>query len=483
MMVFVVGLFSVKQLLLALGGLFGGLGYLTTGSILEVDSLDDTDGNGLSHITNGETTQWGEFLEGFNAQRLGGDQVDDGGITRLDEFGVFFGGLTGTTINLLFDFGEFASNVSGVTIQDGSVTVADLTRVVQHNNLGGEISSTLGGASLGITSDITTTQFLDGDVLDVETNVVTGNGFGQSFVMHFNGLDFSGDVGRGEDNNGTGFQDTSFDTTDGYCADTTDFVNILQGQTQRLVCGTGGWQDSIQSFDEGLAFSVTFLTFDLPALEPVHVGGWFQHVITVPAGNWNEGNSSGIVTDLLDVGGDFLLDFFITSLAVWWFRGIHLVDTNDQLFDTQSEGQQGVFTSLTVLGDTSFEFTSTGSNNQYSAISLRGTSDHVLDEISVTRGINDGNIVFGGFEFPQSNIDGDTTLTFGLQFIQNPGVLEGTLTHFLGFLFEFFNGTLVDTTAFVDQMAGSGRFTRIDVANDDNVNMSLFLTHGCWIGL
>ena len=102
-------------------------------------------------------------------------------------------------------------------------------------------------------------------------------------------------------------------------------------------------------------------------------------------------------------------------LPVWWFSGIHLVDTNDQLLDTKGEGQEGVFTGLTVLGDTSFEFTDTSGNNEDSAIGLGGTGNHVLDEITVTWGVNDGDIVLVGFELPESNIDGDTTFTFSLK--------------------------------------------------------------------
>ena len=43
---------------------------------------------------------------------------------------------------------------------------------------------------------------------------------------------------------------------------------------------------------------------------------------------------------------------------------------------------------LTVLGDTSLEFTSASGNDEDSAISLGGTSDHVFDEITVSGGIN-----------------------------------------------------------------------------------------------
>lgn len=60
---------------------------------------------------------------------------------------------------------------------------------------------------------------------------------------------------------------------------------------------------------------------------------------------------------------------------------------------------------------------------------------------------NDSDIVLRSLEFPQGNINGDTTLTLGLQFVQNPGVLERTLSKFSGFLLELLNGTFVDTTA------------------------------------
>ena len=58
---------------------------------------------------------------------------------------------------------------------------------------------------------------------------------------------------------------------------------------------------------------------------------------------------------------------------------------------------------------------------------LRSSSDHVLDEVPVSRGINDGDIVLGGLELPESNIDGDSSLTLSLQFVKNPGILEGSL--------------------------------------------------------
>ena len=45
-------------------------------------------------------------------------------------------------------------------------------------------------------------------------------------------------------------------------------------------------------------------------------------------------------------------------------------------------------------------------------------------------------------------------------------ILEGALPELSGFLLELFNGTLVDTTAFVDQMSSGGGFSGIDVPDD-----------------
>lgn len=93
-----------------------------------------------------------------------------------------------------------------------------------------------------------------------------------------------------------------------------------------------------------------------------------------------------------------------------------------------------MLTSLTILGDTGLELTSTSGNDENGAISLGSTCDHVLDEITVTWGIDDGDVVLGGLELPESDINGDTTLTLGLQFVEHPCVLEGALAQLGGFL-------------------------------------------------
>merc|ERR1719193_372298 len=122
---------------------------------------------------------------------------------------------------------ELTSNVSCVTIQHRRVSTVNLTRVVHDNNLSNKSISLLGWIVLRISSNHTTFDILDRDVLDIETNVVTRQSFWHSFMMHFNGFDFSGDVSGGECDNHTRLNDTSFHTSNRYCSNTTNLVHIL----------------------------------------------------------------------------------------------------------------------------------------------------------------------------------------------------------------------------------------------------------------
>ena len=94
----------------------------------------------------------------------------------------------------------------------------------------------------------------------------------------------------------------------------------------------------------------------------------------------------------------------------------------------------------------------------------------------MARSVDNSDIVARSLELPEGDINGDTTLTLGLQLVQNPRVLERTLAEFGSFLLELLDGTLVNTTALVDQVTGGGGLAGVDVADDDDVDMSLFLS-------
>lgn len=85
--------FSDSHSLLLLLGLLCGLGGGASG-FLGGYGFDDTDSNGLSHVTDSKATQGREVRESFHAHGLAGDQLDNSGISGLDELGVGFSGLS-----------------------------------------------------------------------------------------------------------------------------------------------------------------------------------------------------------------------------------------------------------------------------------------------------------------------------------------------------------------------------------------------------
>jgi hypothetical protein len=290
----------------------------------------------------------------------------------------------GTAIDLLEELRELAGNVGSVAIEDWSVTSTNLTGVVEDNDLGVEGLGTLGGVVLGVTGNVATTNLLDADVLDVETDVVTWETLDELFVVHLYRLNFGGDTSGSEGNDHAGLDDTGLDTADWYRSNTTNLVDVLEGKTEGLVGGSGWWVDGINGLEEGLASSLG-LGLLLPSLVPWAVGRNVDHVVTVEARDGDEWDVLGVVADLLDEVGGFLDNFVETILGP--LGGVHLVDGNDELLDTQGVGEQSVLTSLAILGDTSLELTSTGGDDENGAIGLGSTSNHVLDEITMAGGV------------------------------------------------------------------------------------------------
>jgi hypothetical protein len=353
--------------------------------------------------------------------------------------------------------------MGGMAIKDGAVSVLDLAGMRHDDNLSGERLGSLGRVIGVVGGDVSSLDFLDGNVLAVESNVVTGSGLLKRLVMHLDRLNLRDKAGRGEAALHAGLDDTSLDTSDGHSSDTTDLVHILKGKTKGLVSGALGGVHVVKGVKKGRS------------LVPGHVLRLLEHVITDPTGDGDEADLGGLVTNLLQVGRHLLLDIVVTSLGV--VTRVHLVKGNDHLLDTKGESKKSVLTGLTLSGPTTLESTGGGVDDEDGNISLRGSSDHVLDEITMSGGINDGERELGGLELPESDINGDTTLTLGLEVIKDPGVLKGLLAQLGSLLLELLDGTLVNTSALVDQVTSGGRLTGIDVSDDNNRNVNLLLGH------
>lgn len=125
-----------------------------------------------------------------------------------------------------------------------------------------------------------TANFLHGNVLDVEPNVVARQTLSKLLVMHLDGLDFSCDTSGSEGNNHAGLDNTSLDTTDRDCPDTTNLVDILKGKTEGLVGRTMGGLDGINGVKESFSARLASLGLLIPTLVPWAVAGRVDHVVT-----------------------------------------------------------------------------------------------------------------------------------------------------------------------------------------------------------
>ena len=105
-----------------------------------------------------------------------------------------------------------------MTIKDRRVSIADLTWMIEDNNLGSEVRDSRCRLVLGVRGDVSSLDVLHGDVLDVEANVVSGHSLGQRLVVHLHGLNLSGQVDGGEGHDDTGLDDASLDTAHGRCS-------------------------------------------------------------------------------------------------------------------------------------------------------------------------------------------------------------------------------------------------------------------------
>ena len=140
----------------------GGLGIITLLAFDLLGSLlDDTDGNGLLHVSDSESSKWRVGSESLNAHWLCWDDLNHSGFTRLDELWILFKDLEGSLVDLGDKLAELAGNVGSVAIKNWGVSSVDLTWVVHDNNLGEEHLSIGGWIVFAVRGNITSLDVLD----------------------------------------------------------------------------------------------------------------------------------------------------------------------------------------------------------------------------------------------------------------------------------------------------------------------------------
>ena len=123
--------------------------------------FDDTDSDGLLHITNGEATEWWVLGELLDDHGLLWDELNHSGISGLDTGGILLGFLTSTLVDLGSDLGELASDVAGVAVKNWRVSISDLTGVVHDDYLGDKHLSVHGWIVLRVSGHVSSLDVLD----------------------------------------------------------------------------------------------------------------------------------------------------------------------------------------------------------------------------------------------------------------------------------------------------------------------------------
>jgi hypothetical protein len=450
------------------------------------------DSHDLSKHDSGVTIKEGNaaktlaVLERVHHQGLGGLEHNLCHFVCLQRVRVLHLLATSFLAHLPVDLDDTASRATAAHETDGRISGLDLSWDIQRLDLGGEVLHGLEGGIRLEDHDITSAgQVVLVETLDVHANVVTGTGLVHALVVHFHSEDLTGarigsGVGGHEDNFIAGLDNTLLDASSEHITHTLDLVGTRDGEAKRSIgFALGNDNHVVEGIKEAVDVDlVTLNVDDVHAVPPRHVGRLGDQVVAHPAGDRNDGHrlldKVGLPANTLKHVLHLIADFHVPSLLVAGNIGIHLVDTNDELLHTQQVNETGMLAGLSLdlsslvvtLLDGGGEVT-VGRNHEQAHISLSGTGNHVLDEITMTRGIDDGVMPFVGEEFLGGASDGHTTLTLLLLAIHIESEGERRLAQSIGFFLELLNFTLGNATKLENQTSSGGGLAGIDMSAND----------------
>ena len=436
-------------------------------------------------VEEGNTGETLARLEGIADEGLDGSELNLGHFVGLEGMGVFHLLATGLLAHLPVKVDDTAGGAAATDETDGGVTLLDLTGDIEDLDLGGEGLDGGEGAILLVDHDVTGTGHVHlVETLNVQTDVVTGLGRVDLLVMHFDGehlaaASVGGGVGGHEDNISVLLDETLLDATGEDITDTLNLVDTGDGHAHVLVGVTlRGAGHVVEGIEE--LVDVQLLAAgggDVNAVPPLHVLGLLEEVVTHPAGDGDDGDGVGdevlLPADLHKHVLHLIADLVVALLGVLGDIAIHLVDANDELLDTQQVDKTGVLASLALdltglvvaTLDGGDEVT-IGGNHQAGNIGLGGTGNHVLDEIAMAGGIDDGVVPLLGEELLGGAGDGHTTLTLLLLTVHVESEGERRLTETVGLSLELLHFTLGDTAELEEQTTGGRGLAGVDLVLD-----------------
>lgn len=212
------------------------------------------------------------------------------------------------------------------------------------NDLGLERNAFLGWIVFGIRGNTSSRDFLDRKTFDIETNVVSWVGGLELGVMLFDGFDVSLEVTWGESNVHSWLENSGLDSSNWDGTNSRDLVDVLERESQSLVSWSDWGGEIIDDLSETRAFVEG------------HVVGLVDQILSQKSRNWNENHVFWFESGFFEEIGGLVFDFVESGLAVRVWQGlVHLIDSNDDGSDSESESQKSVLLGLSFSRDSSLK--------------------------------------------------------------------------------------------------------------------------------
>merc|ERR1719241_3557 len=450
-------------------------------------------------VEEGDAGETLAVLERVDHQRLLRGEVHLGHLVRLERVRVLHLLAAGLLADLPVHLRDAARGATAADEANRGVADLDLTRDVEDLDLGIEVVARTKRRVLLVHHDVARPRHvLLVQTLDVHADVVARAGRVLALVVHLHREHLSAArvrrrVRREEANLLTRLHRPLLHASGNDITDTLDLVDPrhrkAHGRVTRAHRRAGHVVKAVvQAVDVELLHPALGLDLDVAAAPPLHVVRLLEEVVATPPRDRQDRraleNEVLLPTNLLEHVDHLRGDLVVAVLLVPGRVAVHLVHANDELLHAQQVDKAGVLAGLALdlaglvvaTLDRRHEVPVRGHHDDRN-VRLSRTGDHVLDEVTVARGIDDGVVPLLREELLRRARDRHTALTLLLLAVHKERERERTLAQTLRLLLQLLELTLRQTAELEQQTPGRRGLATVDVAADHNREV-LFLSHG-----
>merc|ERR1719407_412416 len=429
-------------------------------------------------------------LEGVDHQRLLGGEVHLGHLVRLQRVRVLHLLAARLLADLPVHLRDAARGAPAADEANRGVADLDLTRDVEDLDLRVEVVARPKRRVLLVHHDVARARHvLLVETLDVHADVVARARRILALVVHLHREDLAAArvrrrVRREEADLLTRLDRALLHTSGNHITDTLDLVDPRHRQAHGRVTRAHRRpghvvQAVVEAVDVELLTAALRLDLDVLAAPPLHVVRLLQEVVATPPRDRQDRRALEdevlLPANLLEHVDHLRRDLVVAVLLVSGRVAVHLVHADDQLLHAQQVDEARVLAGLT-LDLAGLVVTALDRRHEVPVrrhhddrnVGLSRTGDHVLDEVTVTRGIDDGVVPLLSEELLRRARDRHATLALLLLAVHEKSEGEGTLAKTLGLLLQLLELTLRETAELEEQASGRRRLAAVDVAADHN---------------